>query len=373
MAIGPESTDTIIIGAGPAGLATAACLQRAGQSFILLERADTVASSWRSRYRRLHLHTNNRLSSLPYRRFPQAYPRYPSLQQVIDYFDSYAAALGLQPRFGEEVRRVYREADGWHTLTDQHHYVSRNVVVASGAYARPHIPMWPGQENYQGAILHSSRYVDGAPYAGKNVLVVGLGNSGGEIAIDLVEHGAAPAIAVRGAVNIIPRDVLGIPIIALAIPLSFLPSRLADWLAAPIIYAAFGSFSRAGLKRPAYGPFTQIVREKRIPVVDIGTVKLIRQGKVRIRPGIERFMSSGVIFSDGAEVAYDAVILATGFEPAADFIDDSSVDAHQVVERAPGLYFCGFSVVATGLLREIGLEAKAIAKEIQRKEIASKK
>ncbi len=369
MTVDPEYSDTIIIGAGPAGLATAACLRRAGQAFILLERADTVASSWRSRYKRLHLHTNNGLSSLPFRRFPASYPRYPSLQQVVDYLDSYAAALDLHPRFGEDVQRVYAEGANWHTLTDQHRYVSRSVVVASGAYARPTIPAWLGQESYRGEIVHSSRYVDGAPYAGKNVLVVGFGNSGGEIVIDLLEHGAQPTIAVRGPVNIIPRDVLGIPIMALALVLDVLPVRIADALSAPIIRAALGELRALGLKRPLSGPFTQIRREKRIPVIDVGTVRLIRQGKIALRPGIERFTASGVVFAGGQEGAYAAVILATGFEPAADFVEGLSADSNEGIERASGLYFCGFSTPATGLLREIGHEAQAIARQITRNQV----
>jgi indole-3-pyruvate monooxygenase len=190
------STPTVIIGAGPAGpagLAVAACLSRLGQTFTLLERSDQVGASWRNHYTRLHLHTDKGRSALPYLPFPENTPRYPSRQQAIDYFEAYAGRSSLQPRFGQEVTAIRQRAGQWHIETNDDLYVSNQVVIATGYNRVPNIPTWPGQSAYPGKIVHSSVYQDGERFRGQRVLVVGFGNSGGEIAIDLWEHGAYPA------------------------------------------------------------------------------------------------------------------------------------------------------------------------------------
>ena len=116
--IGPEQveeTDTVIIGGGPAGLATSACLRRAGVPFVMLERSDRVGAAWHQRYDRLHLHTAKQHSALPYMRFPKDCPRFPSRLQVIEYLEGYARRFELRARFGEEVTSVRREGNRWET------------------------------------------------------------------------------------------------------------------------------------------------------------------------------------------------------------------------------------------------------------------
>ena len=234
-------------------------------------------------------------------------------------------------------------------------------------------PRWPGIEAFPGAILHSSRYRNGSRYRDQRVLVVGFGNSGGEIALDLAEHGARPALSVRGPVNIIPREILGIPILAMAIPLSRLPPRLADLLAAPLLAASLPDPRSLGLRRSDGGPFRQIAERRRIPLIDIGTVELLRRGGAGLRPGIQRFEGEQIVFSDGSKARFDAVILATGYQPSFHrFLaeKDRAIDDAGVPESSgrptslPGLYFCGFYVSPTGMLREIASEAKSLARHI---------
>lgn len=371
----PIRTQTVIVGAGPAGLAAAVCLQRAGVPFLLLERSARVGEAWHGHYQRLHLHTDKSRSQLPYLSFPKDSPRYPARLEVIDYLEAYARRFGLAPRFHEEVVACRRREGEWQTETRTARYASHSLVLATGYNRLPNLPSWPGQESFQGTILHTSAYRDGAAYQGKRVLVVGFGNSGGEIAIDLCEHGARVSLAVRNPVTVIPRELLGIPILAIGIPLQKLPARLADLLTAPILRAVFGDLAPLGLKKAPEGPFAKIQKHSRIPLIDIGTIGLIRKGQLGVYPGLERFTGRGVVFTDGGQKDFDAVILATGFRPAVDafleqdpnLMDEGGTPLQSGCEaRAPGLYFCGYRVTATGMLREIAMEARHISRDIAR-------
>ncbi len=244
----PTSTDAVVIGAGPAGLAVGACLQREGVPCIVLERAESVGSRWRTHYDRLHLHTDKTRSALPYLPFPDAAPTYPSRQEVVDYLDAYAAHFGLEPRFGEEVETVRRHGEGWETVTSRGRYRSRRVVVATGFANEPNEPMWPGREDFGGTVLHSAVYRSGEPFRGLDVLVVGIGNSGAEIALDLAERGARPTLAFRTPTNVIPRDILGIPLLALSRLSMKLPPAWADRLNAPLLRLIFGDLTRYGFR-----------------------------------------------------------------------------------------------------------------------------
>ncbi len=379
----PQSThsDVIIVGASAAGLAVAACLKKQGISNItILEKADKVGAAWRAHYDRLHLHTDKGNSTLPYLPFPSDAPRYPTRQQVITYLESYAEQLDLQPRFGEEVTDIEQMNGLWQVTTPNGRFLGHNLVIATGYTNQPVLPTWPGQEQFQGQILHSSQYKNGADLAQKKVLVVGFGNSGGEIAIDLHEHGAFPSISVRSPVNVIPRDILGIPILSIGILMSKLPTAVADLLAAPLLKLTVGNLTKYGLKKLPYGPNTQIARDGRIPLLDIGTVSLIKKGKLQVKPAIKQFNAEGVTFVDGSSEKYEAVILATGFKPnlekfaagiGAALNDDGQPISSGQESALAGLYFCGFYVSPTGMLREIGIEARQIAQSIQSKVLSA--
>jgi len=365
--------EAIIIGAGPAGLAVGACLQRAGIPSIILEQAATVGATWHGHYDRLHLHTPKSLSALPYLSFPKDYPRYPSRQQVIDYLEEYASHFALAPKFGQRVVAARPTAGGWEVQTQDARFEAANLVVATGFARAPYLPEWPRQADFQGSCLHSSAYRSGEPFKQQRVLVVGFGNSGGEIALDLWEHGAQTSMAVRSPVNVVPREVLGIPNVAISIAQNKLPPRVADTLNAPILRLRFGDLTPYGLRRPPRGPLAQIESARRIPLIDVGTIKLIKSGQIQVYPGIERFTPEGVIFTDGRQQAFDAVVLATGYRPRVNTFLEGAASAYDEQgtplcsgRETPiaGLYFCGFYVSPTGMLREIGLEARRIATAI---------
>jgi cation diffusion facilitator CzcD-associated flavoprotein CzcO len=365
--------DAIIIGAGPAGLACAATMRGAGLNITVFEKADNVGSVWRRHYERLHLHTDRNHSGLPGMAMPKSYPLYPSREQVVAYLEAYAARFDIKPAFGNEVVRLRRDGAHWCAETASGAVSAPVAIVATGMASAPYRPSWPAMDSYRGITVHSSEYRNPAPYLNKRVLVVGFGNSGGEIALDLAEAGVDVALAVRGPVQLLPRDLLGLPIVTWAILYQHLPARLVDLINAPILRLALGSFEKLGLRRAAKGPLQMIKEDGRIPLIDVGTLGKIRDGSIKVRGGIDRLTSGGVVFDDGRSEDFDAIVLATGFRPDLRRLIpdvDGVFDAHGTprvtgqATDAPGLYFCGQIVAPTGQFREIALEAERLAKGV---------
>ncbi|MBS2021401.1 MAG: NAD(P)/FAD-dependent oxidoreductase, partial [Deltaproteobacteria bacterium] len=244
----------------------------------------------------------------------------------------------------------------------------------TGYTRKPVRPTWEGMASYRGTLLHSSEYKNGDPWKGRPVLMIGFGNSACEQAIDLVERGAEAHLSVRSAVNVVQRDLLGlVPILAVGATMRHLPTWLADALSWPLVRLTVGDITKVGLKKLPYGPNHQIKHDRRIPLLDIGTMDHIRAGRIRVHGGVTRFTEDGVVFEDGSAHAFDAVVLGTGYRPAleeflpaaAEVCDPKGMPlASGGQSKLPGLYFCGFYVSPAGMLREIGLEAQRITKEI---------
>lgn len=340
----------VVVGASVSGLACAACLTRRGVGYRVIERSGTIGDPWRRHYQRLHLHTNKRLSQLPYFPFGADVPRYPSREQVVAYLEAYAQRFSVAPSFDTPALSVYREGDRWITETPRGSLVSHSVILATGPFGKPR----PFTCGFPGPVIHSSQYTTGATYRGQRVLVIGFGNSACEIAIDLVEQGALPVMSARSPVNVVPRDIAGIPILEVSKLLSILPPRVADRLSAPLVRLILGDLSRLGLKRMPYGPLEQIAREGKAPVLDIGVIRLIRQGHIQLRGGVERVTGNTVVFTDGVAEEVDAIVAAVGYEPDFSFVR----------ERGPGLYFCGYHISPTGQFGEIARDARRIAAHI---------
>jgi len=370
----PRQEAAVIIGAGPAGLATAACLGRLGVSACVLERAGSVGASWRGHYRRLHLHTVKELSALPGLAFPAQAPRYVPRQQVVEYLEGYAAHFGIRPAFGVAVARIERQpADaGWTVVdADGPRIHAPHVIVATGANAHPRRPGLPGEEAFTGHVLHSHTYRDAAPFAGQRVLVVGMGNTGAEIALDLCEAGVEVALSVRSPVNIVHRDVLGRPTQRTSIVLGKLPPRLGHALTGWLRDLTVGDLSRLGLRTPRTSPLAQLREEGRTPVIDVGTLARIRAGDIRVHPGIERLKAHAVRFIDGQEASFDTIVLATGYEAGLQALVpgvDLGLDARGLPREAigqgarAGLHFTGFDLRQPGgLLRTIAQQAQEVA------------
>ena len=374
-----RNPDAIIVGAGPAGLACAMTMRGAGLNATVLEKADNVGSVWRRHYDRLHLHTDRKHSGLPGMVMPRSYPLYPSREQLIEYLESYAERFDIRPVFNSTVSCIRRDGAQWRAETARGLINAPVMVIATGIADAPYRPSWPGSEIYQGLVVHSSEYRNPAYYAGKRVLVVGFGNSGGEIALDLATAGVDVALAVRGPVQILPRDLLGFPILAWAILYRRLPARLVDVINAPILRLAVGRIEKLGLRRAAKGPRQMVEEDGRVPLIDIGTLDKIRDGSIKICSGIDRLTPDGAVFADRESRKFDAIILATGFRPDLRRLIpdvDGVFDRHGMplvtgqATSASGLYFCGQITSPTGQLREIGLEAPRIA-ELARRDRAA--
>ena len=362
----------VIVGAGPAGLATAACLKRRNVEALVLEAGPSLGNSWRNHYDRLHLHTVKQQSSLPGLSFGEELPRYVSRADFVAYLESYAARFSIAPRTGEAVRRVSAAEGGFVVESGRARYLARAVVIASGYNRIPNPERLPEQERFRGPVVHSSSYRTGDPFVGQRVLVVGAGNTGAEIALDLAERGAQPILAVRAPVNVVPRDLLGMPIQLTSIRLRKAPLKLADGIGRLAGRLAFGNLSRIGFPRPAMGPISAIKLRRRIPLIDVGTVAAIKRGAIAVRPGVARLTETGALFADGSEAELDAVVLATGFRAALDqlvavpgVLDDSgSPRDWRAGGACPNLFFVGYEIVPTGHLREIAIRAEAVAAEI---------
>lgn len=361
-----ERTQAIVVGAGPAGLAVAACLHKCGVAHVLLEAHERVGDSWRRHYDRLHLHTHKRFSGLPYLPWPANAPDYPSRDEVVAYLEDYAERFALTVRLEETVMAASRTADGWEVRTSSARYRTPHLVLATGLNQVPVVPRWPGSDEATLEVLHSVSYRNGEPYRGRSVLVVGFGNSGGEIAVDLVEHGAKVTMAVRGPVSIVPKRILGRPVEQVAAWLNHLPAPVVGAVTGAVRTLRYGDLERHGLRLARQAPTVQVRERGRISVIDSGTVALIREGQICVRPGVRAFDRDRVLFTDAGSDVFDAVVLATGYRPGyPDVVEGVAplgpADPPPVL---PGLHTCGLRATVGGTFRLIAREAPRVAQAI---------
>jgi putative flavoprotein involved in K+ transport len=367
----------LVVGAGPAGLAAGATLRRAGVPPLLVDRARALGDSWRQHYDRLHLHTVRWLSNLPGLAIPRAEGKWVSRDGVARYLEAYARHHGLDVRLGTEVTRLDREDGGWRAHTNDGSIRAATVVVATGYNRIPSFPQWPGRESFAGELIHSSAYRNPAPYRGKQVLVVGTGNSGAEIAVDLVEGGArAVFLSVRTPPNILRRDLGGFPTQVLGVSMRRLPPWVVDALSGATRRLTVGDLAPYGLPVPPRGTYTRVREDDRIPILDVGLIHMLKRRRVEVVGAVERFDGAEVVLADGRRLGPDAVIAATGFrrglEELVGHLGILGKHGRPVVHgpvthpQAPGLYFIGYTNPISGNLRELGIDARKIARAVRR-------
>jgi putative flavoprotein involved in K+ transport len=362
--------DAVVIGAGPAGLAAGAELERRGIRALVLERGDAVGAAWRGRYDRLRLNSSRWMSQLPGARYARGSGVFPPRDEVVRYLEDYASSRALDVRLNTSVERIDRDGDWWWRLrTSTGDVTARHVIVATGYAHTPHIPSWVGREEYSGRLLHAAGYRSPAAFRGADVLVVGSGCSGMEIAYDLATGGAGRVrLAVRTPPNILVRSAVGPIVGRLALKLG---TARADKVMRAAQRIAVGDLEPYGLPIPEEGMASRLARLGVAPaIIDKATIQAIKDRRFEVVAGVERLDATGVGLADGARVEPDAVIAATGYRTALEpmvghlgLLDERGNPRVRSGEAVPGLHFIGY-VPRPGQLGRLGEEAAAMADSI---------
>jgi len=367
----------VVIGAGPAGLAAAWAIGQAGLDPLVVERAGAVAASWRARHDQLRLNTHRMFSHQPGARIPRRYGPFPARDDYVAYLERYAAGMRIQ--FGTAVARIDRAGQGWHLgLGDGSGGISAaHVVVATGPDAEPVMPAWPGMDSFPGTLIHAGQFRRTGEMAGRDVLVVGPGNSGVDLLNHLVRGDAARLwLSARSGMNIAPLRLAGIPMHPVSIACRRLPRRLQDANVRAVQRLAFGDLRGYGYPRSELGAFTRLAADGVTIAVDDGFVRALKSGRVTMKPGVERIEGRDVCFADGSACAPDVVICATGYRPAlAELVghlvalDESGMPPFTGPSSSPlhpGLWFFGLDSSIYGNMHIHRGQARQLARLIAR-------
>lgn len=364
----------VIVGAGPSGLAIARQLRHECEvEALVVDRADAPASSWRNRYDGFRLNTCGWWSHLPGQRIPLHYGRWPTRDHMVDYFDDYVRRQKIRLSLGVNVIRVDRELGGWRLVTGDGSISASAVVIATGNYHTPTLPNWPGIETFTGEVLHSEHYRNAEPFAGRDVLVAGAGNSAADIALQLVD-GAARRVrmAVRTPPHLVPRSAAGIPVDTFSAAFERLPVPVLDQAAALMRKLWFGDLRRKGLPAPQRGIYSALLTDEQIPTIGDKLVSHVKAGRIEIVAAVSSFDGDRVVLADGSSLTPDALIAATGYrrglEPLVghhDVLDDEGAPkVNGLPPAAPGLWFAGYDEPLIGPLRSFRRQSTPIARDI---------
>jgi hypothetical protein len=376
----------VVVGAGPAGLSVAAMLKRRRIEALVLERADTVGSSWRSRYDSLRLNTPRLTSTLAGYRMPRRYGRWPVRDDVVEYLDEYARRHALRIEFGTELTGVAKadgNSAGWRLATTTGEITTRFAVLATGHEAEPKLPDWPGRDTFRGELIHSAEYRNPEPFRGKDMLVVSVRNSGSEIAHELATRGGCRVwAAMRTPPSVFPREwPPGLPGNYPAILFERLPNAALDQVAFFYQRVIYGNLAKYGIPRAPVGVQTTSRTLHKSTLIDDGFVKALKVGKLELVPSPVRFEGADVVLEDGRRLQPHAVIAATGYTRNLPqlvghlgVLDDYGVptlDGRAIRARehpnAAGLFFNGYYASAAGQLRFMRIDGRNIARAVARR------
>lgn len=365
--------DVIIIGAGPAGLSLATRLGERGVDALVLESGSSPGNSWQFRHPQLRLNTHRRNSALPGLPVPRSAGAFPGAAAYASYLRCYAANHGLKIARETTASRVEPNGHGWRVETQNGAYLGRALVVATGYDRVPVIPGWPGRGEFEGRIVHAAEFGRARDYRDKHVLVVGAGNSGGDILNTLVLCGARSlAVSVRNGPTVVPKRVLGFPMQLLAPSLERMPLWLADAMLAMSERLSCGNLRRLKLRDGRARAARRLAYERVAPAIDDGFVSALRRGHIRVHGEITGFQGSSILFSDGSSASADVVIAATGYRPGLEglvghlgVLDPRGYPKAMGAEAAlPGLWFALTPPPLGGTLRRIGANAMPLAASI---------
>jgi len=286
---------------------------------------------------------------------------------------AYVDAHGLDVRTGTGVSRIDHDESGWRLETERGPLRATTVVVATGYNGAPFVPEWPGVAGFTGELVHSSRYRNPEPYRGRDVLVVGAGNSGAEIAHDVADGGATSTrLSVRTPPQIVRRATAGVPAQLVGMAIKRMPPHWVDPISKTQRKLSIPDLSGQGLPRPEQGIRTSFIATGTTPILDVGIVDAVRHGRVQVVSAVESFEGADVVLADGTRVTPDAVIAATGFRPGLDSLVGhlgalgprglpTKTDGEPAL---PGLWFVGFVPTLGGQLREGSIAARKVAQGV---------
>lgn len=381
--------DVLVIGAGPAGLAAAYHLERAGIPYTIAERTHEIAPTWAHLYPSLRLNTGSFVSHLPGQRIPLKHGIYMTGRDFYAYVRDYAARHPFKIAFGVTVTRVTpTEQDGrhgWRVDTSAGTAWFPFVIVASGRFSNPYLPPIPGMADFPGAILHASAYHGAEPFAGQRVIVAGSGPSGVDIALELQHTAARPVrLAVRSDIVIARRYPYGLPdTVWQLLVRTFVPARWRKAVLNKIVYQGYADAPSIGV---ALAPNRTDRRGTSAPVRGRDLIDAVQAGAIQPVAGIAAFGADGCVhLLDGTAHAVDTAILSTGYRPAIDYLDfpyTTDADGWPVrvsteveggltaVAGVTGLYLVGRFYRGLGPLNNIRHEAASAVREIQAARLA---
>ena len=353
-----DAEKVCIIGAGSSGIASCQVLQARGIPYDCFEAGSQVGGNWRylndnqmsSAYRSLHINTSRKVMEYAAYPMPDDLPDYPHHTQIAAYFDAYVDHFGIRPTitFCTEVTRVEPAESGWLVTTRLRDTGAvstaryRAVLVANGHHWDPRYPEPPFPGTFSGEQTHSHDYKFPEPYAGRRVLVLGIGNSATDIAVETCSISERTFLAMRRGAHIIPKYFFGQPFDRLAkTPLAHAPLRLQRLTLRALIRLAQGRMTDYGLPEPDH----KILSAH--PTISSDLLNRLGHGDITVKPDVERLDGDRVWFVDGTAEHIDAIIYCTGYKISFPFLDeqvhDNQVDLfHRVVDPdRPRLYFIG--------------------------------
>ena len=350
-----------IVGAGSSGLTACQVLAARGIPFDCFEKGSEIGGNWRyendngtsSAYRSLHINSARKLMS--YRAFPMPddYPDYPSHWQVAKYFDDYAERFGLRERIAFNTEVVKAEPDPWEVTVEgpdgRRTERYRAVLVANGHHWQPRWPEPPfaGAEQFEGEQMHVHHYREPDVLVGKRVLVLGIGNSAVDVAVESSRIADKTFLAMRRGAWVLPKFLGGKPIDEAAPPIaSYLPIAVQRFFFNRLLKTAVGEMTDYGLPEPDH----RLLEAH--PTVSSELLPRIGHGDIAVKPNIDRFAGGRTVrFADGSEEQVDLVVYCTGYRIEFPFLDQrvfAAVDNRMPLYRrvasveSPGLYFVGF-------------------------------
>jgi len=347
-----EEFNTIVIGAGQAGLAAGYHLQRKGVHFVILDENDAIGASWRKRWDSLRLFTPTYNNHLPGMKFPKPDFYFPTKDETADYLETYARQFSLPVRFGKRVDSLQRNEAGYHVTAGQDHFHARNVIITTGAFHSPYIPRLAQQFSEGIFQMHSTDYKKPSDIPARKTLVVGAGNSGAEIALDLARDGKKVWLAGRD-VGTIPADKLG----------KILGGKPYWWFLRNVMTIDTPLGKR--MKKAVLTHGSPLVRTR---------LEEVTQAGVELLPRLVDSQDDIPCAEDGRVIAAESIIWATGYRPDYDWIklpifDEGGRPLHErgVVKNAPGLFFIGLlfqTGLTSSLLGGVGQDARTVTDQI---------